>query len=297
MQNVLALDTDLAVRGITPDAGPAIREGARAPGLPVPPAATLTPFEPPVLAPIDRITDDPPLPELPLEDASAVPMGAPCRISVDAIAGDAGVIWLEVSAPCRGGEVVAVAQDGMRVSWRLDDNGRLSADLPALSELPVVEMIFADGMSETVSVTMPDVRNVSRVALIWDGPKTLGLHALEYDAVYGDEGHVHAGAPGRAEIDGSRGFLMQLGDGSGAMAEVYTFPRSDARRRGAVRVTAEAEVSSATCGRTTQATALQTDAFGGLMERDVTLSIPSCDHLGDIVSLTTLFRDIQLAAR
>jgi hypothetical protein len=297
MQNVLARDTNLAVRGLTPDAGPVVHEGTRAPGLPVPPAATLTPFQAPDFTPGDRITDDPPLPELPLEDASAVPMGAPCRITVDASAGDAGVIWLEVAAPCLPEQTVNVAQDGMHVDWRLDANGRLSADLPALSVAPSVTLRFADGSVETVSLPMPDVRNVSRVALTWDGPQILGLNALEYDAAYGGAGHVHSGAPGQVETDGSRGFLMQLGDGSGAMAQVYTFPRSDSSRRGAVHLSAEAEVTSETCGRLTVATAIQTDAFGDLMKRDVTLSMPSCDNLGDIVSLTTLFREIRLAAR
>ncbi|NNJ68993.1 MAG: hypothetical protein HKP54_13240, partial [Boseongicola sp.] len=120
MQNVLARDMDIAVRNMAPDVEPRLRRATQAPGLPVPPAATLTPFEGPDPVPSDRITDDPPLPDLPLEDASAVPLGVPCRVKVDAIAGDAGVIWLEISAPCSAGEIITVAQEGMAVEWALD---------------------------------------------------------------------------------------------------------------------------------------------------------------------------------
>lgn len=78
MQTVLARDTDMAVRGIAPDAGPTVRAGTASPSLPVPPAATLTPFEAPEFSPNDRTSDDPTTPELPvlpLEDASLGPQG------------------------------------------------------------------------------------------------------------------------------------------------------------------------------------------------------------------------------
>lgn len=293
MQTVLARDMDVAVRGMAEDAEPGLRRATQAPGLPVPPAATLTPFQTPEPAPSDRITDDPPLPDLPLEDASAVPLGAPCRVEVDAVAGGAGVIWLEVSAPCSGGEVITVAQDGLSVEWALDRNGRLSADLPAMTVATVLQVQFAGGLSETVAVTLPEIKDLTRVALIWDGPKVLGLHALEGGAGYGDAGHIHADAPGRMDTSGTAGFLMQVGDGSGRMAEVYTRPAG----QGPVRFLAEADVSSESCERIITATASQSDQFAGVMSRELRLTMPSCDNLGDIVSVTTLFRNLRMAAR
>ena len=297
MQNVLARDTDLAVRGLVPDAGPLVRDSARPQSLPVPPAATLTPFVPPNPPQSDRITDDPPLPEVPQEDASASPMGAPCRTSVDAVAGDAGIIWLEISAPCLSGQVVSVAQPGLKIDWRLDDRGRLSADLPALSQNVNVTVAFADGTNIDTALFLPGVIGMYRAALVWDGPQILGLNALEYDASYGDAGHIHAGAPGHATSDGTAGFLLRLGDGSGSMAEVYTLPRRDATQSGNVRLSVESEVTSMTCGRLANARAVQIDAVGGIMQRELTLTMPSCDDLGDFVSVTTLLREIRLAAR
>ncbi|MBT8414986.1 MAG: hypothetical protein KJO30_11710 [Boseongicola sp.] len=293
MQNVLARDMNIAVRNMAPDAEPTLRRSTQAPGLPVPPAATLTPFEAPDPVPSDRITDDPPLPELPLEDASVLPLDVPCRVAVDAVAGDAGVIWLEVSAPCSAGEIITVAQEGMAVEWALDGAGRLSADLPAMTVAPVIEVKFPGGLSEAVRVILPDVEDLVRVALVWEGHKVLGLHALESGASYGESGHIHAASPGRIETGGSTGFLVQLGDGSGRMAEVYTRPTG----QGSVRFLAEAGVSSESCERIVTATALQTDQFAGVMSRELQLTMPSCDNLGDIVSLTTLFRNLRIAAR
>jgi len=196
MQNVLARDMNIAVRNMAPDAEPTLRRSTQAPGLPVPPAATLTPFEAPDPVPSDRITDDPPLPELPLEDASVLPLDVPCRVAVDAVAGDAGVIWLEVSAPCSAGEIITVAQEGMAVEWALDGTGRLSSDLPAMTVAPVIEVKFPGGLSEAVRVILPDVEDLVRVALVWEGPKVLGLHALESGASYGESGHIQAASPG-----------------------------------------------------------------------------------------------------
>lgn len=293
MQNVLAPDMELAVRSGASDVERDLRRATEAPGLPVPPAATLTPFQAPDFAPSDRITDDPPVPDMPQEDASLAPLGAPCRVEVDAIAGDVGVIWLEIAAPCSGGEVVTVSQSGMAVDWALDDEGRLSVDLPALTATANVEIQFPDGSTEGVSVSVPDVDRLTRGVLLWDGLKVLGLHAFVGDAEFGADGHIHATKPGRIDPGGSTGFMMQLGDGSGAMAEVYTFPRDAS----AVRLLAEAEVTLLTCGRIVDAMALETDALGGVMWREVRLTMPSCDNLGDILSLTMLFNDIRLAAR
>ncbi|SMX24921.1 hypothetical protein BOA8489_03054 [Boseongicola aestuarii] len=293
MQNVLARDMHVAVRSGAKEVERDLRRASQAPGLPVPPAATLTPFKTPEFAPSDRITDDPPLPEPPQEDASARPLGAPCRIEVDAIAGDAGLIWLEIAAPCSGGEVVTVAQAGMVVDWALDEDGRLSVDLPALTATPVVAVRFPDGLSESVSVSVPEAGRLTRGALVWGGSKVLGLHAFVGDADFGAEGHIHAAKHGFADLGSTTGFMTQLGDGSGAMAEVYTFPISAT----SVRLLAEAEVTSQTCGRIADVLALQSDPLGGLSSREVRLTMPSCDNLGDIVSLTMLFNDVRLAAR
>ena len=293
MQNVLAKETDLAVRGVAPDASVIIQQGVEGRSLPVPPAATLVPFEPPEPIDRDRITDDPPLPELPLEDASFTPLERPCNTDVDAVAGDLGVIWIEVSAPCLAEQSVRVSQGDLEVDWKLDAKGRLSVDLPAFSDQAVVTVAFANGEARSLYLEIPEVRDIFRAALVWEGQKVLALHALEYDAAYGGDGHVHAGS-----IDQTRtGSFLVLGDGSGAMAEVYSFPKADASRRGVVRLSAEAEVTSTTCARTVEVVTLQTDRLGGFLSRRVSLAMPTCDLLGDLVVIDTLYRDLELAAR
>ena len=292
MQTVLAPDTELAVRDMAPSSLPSVTEGGRAPGLPVPPAATLTPFRAPDVAPSDRITDDPPLPDIPVEDALLVPLGAPCRTTVDAISGDAGLIWLDVSAPCLAGQHVRISHGGIDVDWRLASEGLLSIDFPAMMRDAIVKVRFGDGTLDTGMIKMPDAAKLFRAALVWNGPQVLGLHALEGGAAYGDAGHIHAGAPGRPE--GEAGYLLRLGDGSGSMAEVYT---RKAARQDVLRLSAEAEVTSLTCDRQTTVTAVQSDGVRGTLVRDASLSMPGCDALGEFVSLNSLFRGLELASR
>ena len=294
MQNVLAKDTDIAVRGLAPNASEVMQQDAEGRSLPVPPAATLVPFEPPEPAVRDRITDDPPLPELPLEDASLTPLERPCSNDVDAIAGDQGLIWIEVVAPCLTEQSVRISHGELGADWQLDGNGRLSVDLPAFSDQAVVTVSFADGDTQSLYVEVPEVRDLFRAALVWEGEQVLALHAIEFGAAYGGEGHTNAAL---SEDRGAVGSFTVLGDGSGAMAEVYTFPAAAAPSSGAVRLSVEAEVTSETCARTVDVTSVQTDRLGGFLSRRLSLAMPTCELLGDMIVIDTLYRDLEIAAR
>ena len=82
MQSYLVSESDMAIRGEAPATAPIVESGEAHPSLPAPPAATIVPFVPPEPITPNRLTDDPVLPLLPLEDASLVPFGAPCDATV-----------------------------------------------------------------------------------------------------------------------------------------------------------------------------------------------------------------------
>ncbi len=299
MQSLAVNNTPLVNTGIAPDAAPLLRRAGEPPELPVPPAATLTPIlqTPPSLR--DRVTRDQPAPLLPRDEARLVPLGAPCRAELVTTAKPAGIIGLTISAPCWPSSPVHIRHSGLNITETLDAQGRLSIDLPALSPVARIEVAYPDNTFGHEVLELPEVEALYRVALSWEGTQILTLHALELGAAHGQRGHIysaHRGTPART-VRGVGGFLTRLGDGTGSVAEIYTYPREDARSRGVVRLSAEAEVTSATCGRVAEASAIQTDALGGLQTSEVVLSMPDCEALGEIVLLKNLFRDLRLAGR
>ena len=299
MQTVAAKNTPVVSTGVEIDAAPLIRRTGEPPELPVPPAATLTPILQAPPNSRDRMTRDQPVPLLPRDEARLVPQGAPCRAELVTKAKPAGIIGLTMSAPCWPSSPIEIRHSGLSITETLDAQGRLSIDLPALSALARVEVAYPDNTFGHVALELPEVEALYRVALAWDGAQILTLHALELGAIYGERGHIHSahrGTPDRT-IRGVGGFLTRLGDGTGSVAEIYTYPREDARSRGVVRLSAEAEVTSETCGRVAEARAIQTDALGGLQSSEVLLSMPDCEALGEIVLLKNLFRDLRLAER
>ena len=299
MQTAAVKNTPVANTGVAPDAAPLMRGADGPPELPVPPAATLTPIflTPPDMR--DRVIQDQPTPALPHDEARLVPQGAPCRPNLEINAKPAAMIELTVSAPCWPSSSVQIRHSGLNITETLDAQGRLAIDLPALSATARVEVAFPDQTFGHATLDLPAVEALYRVVLAWEGTQILTLHALELGAAYGEQGHIylaHPGTPDRALI-GAGGFLTVLGDGTGSVAEVYTYPREDAHSSGVIRLSAEAEVTSTTCGRIAEARAIQTDALGGLQTSEVMLSMPDCEALGEIVQLKNLFKDLRLAGR
>lgn len=115
---------------------------------------------------------------------------------------------------------------------------------------------MADGTREALDLRSNDLGNVAKIAVIWQQPVDLDLHALEYAAQRGGPGHVWAKAPGQSEqalrttqsTGRGRGFISQSDDGSnrGDKIEVYTFWLSEQQRSGVV----ELSIDYATRGST-----------------------------------------------
>ncbi|MGI9389746.1 MAG: hypothetical protein ACR2O1_06790 [Boseongicola sp.] len=272
---------------------------AEFPETPVPPAAALAPKleTPPKLR--NRVARDKPLPLFPREEAQLVPQGAPCRANLESKAKPVGMIGLTITANCWPSSQVQIRHSGLNITETLDPQGRLEIDLPALSSIARVEVAYPDSTFGHATLDLPEVEEFYRVALGWEGPQVLTLHALEPGANYGERGHIHKTQPGNQEhaFRGIGGYLTRLGDETGSVAEIYTYPREDALYRGVIRLSAEAEVTSDTCGRVAEAHAIQTDALGGLQSSEVLLSMPGCEALGEIVLLKNLFKDLKLAGR
>lgn len=297
MQSVLVEQTPLATVDRAPDAAPSLRSAEQPPSLPTPPAATLVPLTPPPVMP-DRVEKPEPVVPEAQDDARLSPFGFDCAPELVLKARDAAMIEARLFAPCDPGRRVTFRHGPLAIDLTSDSFGRASAILPALEEEAEVDAVLA-GQTVRASAEVPDARAFSRVILIWEGAQVFRMNAYELGASRGESGHIRAGSPktpARA-MRGTGGFLAMSGDGTGRLAEVYTFPTGYSPLRGVVELIVEADVTSETCGKMARATALQSSPLGGVTETDVRVTLPGCERVGDVLELKNLLQDMRLAGR
>ena len=292
MQTVLADKEPVAAINGGPDAAPVLRSNEDPKPLPTPPAATLMPIlERPPLLP-RRVQE-------PMRIWRDAKMAEPdCTASATAQPSPAATVTLRIDAPCHKGATVRVRQGQIVADAYTNAQGKLTMRMPALSETVAFEVELGDKLIRTIA-KVPEAPNFQHVALLWTGKQALRLHAYEFGALKNQFGHVWSGAP-KSPIRASRGsggFLLRLGDGTGASAEIYSFPAGQAPTRGIIRLIVEAQVTKENCGHVIQATALQSGALGHLSPTDVEYSMPGCDSIGRIVRLQNLLQDMRLAER
>lgn len=255
-----------------PDAPPPVSDG---------PTLAALPELPPILP-------EPVLPAAPEPMAEpAVPVDS-CTPAMTLAAGPQAMISVSIAAPCRAGARVVLRHAGLALAEELADDGTLRLDLPALRQDGEVSVLFADALVLRDAVAVPEAAAVHRFAVQWMAEDTFQLHAFENGADYGQPGEVWSAAP----VSPGGGYLVSLGNPGldlPMLAEVYTFP-ADAP----VDLSIEATVTETTCGRELLGEVLEARA-GKVTVNELTLAMPDCDALGDILVLKNPGRDMTLA--
>lgn len=244
---------------------------------PAPVTAALTPEIPAVPKPAPVVTPAP------------VVEAVSCAPSLSLAAAPQAMIEVTVTAACDAGARVVLRHAGLTVAETLDDQGKLLIDLPALEATGEVSVLFptADILQDAVAV--PGVDKLRRFAVQWMAADAFQLHAMENGAAYGQPGDVNAQNP----VSPSGGYLVSLGNPAldlPMMASVYTWPPGVTSRP-----VIEAAVTDLTCGREILGQTLLSDK-GGVTITDLTLAMPECDALGDILVLNNLVPETTLAA-
>jgi hypothetical protein len=244
------------------------------------------------------------LAELPQDpDALPTPPSEPqipslgCTVTAKGTAGQMASVDLDVEAPCLVNQALTVHHSGLMFSGTTDHEGRFNVSVPALSDMAVFIVDFPTGDGAVAVVPVPDLENFDRVAIQWSGENGLELHAREFGASYGEQGHVWSGISGGSPDGGQ---VVRLGDAGGLLprvAEVYSFPTSKARTDGTVALSVEAEVTGANCGRDISAQTFELRAGGELRTRDLDMSVPACSAIGDFLVLNNLLEDLKIAAK
>ena len=186
-------------------------------------AATSTQRAQPQVAALAPQVTSPPSPGATCEPTKAKPShlaGGRMRIAID--------------SPCRKGQSVSLRYGGYELIRKLDNAGHAAIDLDLFQgKTESIGLAYPDGHTESLQPAARDLAEVWKVALIWQAPVDLDLHAMENGALNGKPGHIWSGAAGTAEAakaqstDSGRGagFISMSDDGSheGTKIEVYTF--------------------------------------------------------------------------
>jgi hypothetical protein len=220
-----------------------------------------------------------------------------CRNEMDlAVLADA-VIEITLLSPCHPNERLVLRHGPLAVTVKTTAQGSAFVKIPALDAAAQVSFRFVDGTVIAGEVEVPGLTTLRRFAVQWMDRDTFGVNAFQNGASYGALGHISAANPGKLPLTGTAdgGYLMILGDVAATpamLAEVYTYP---ANGSGQVEISVEAQVTADTCNRELLGEVISSDA-GQSDVSDLTLSMPDCTALGDILVLKNPTPDLTLAA-
>lgn len=224
-------------------------------------------------------------------------LAATCAVELDLQVEPSAMIGISLSAPCHPNERVVLRHAGLAVTGKTSGTGALFASLPALMPNADVDVRFGDGQTVYANVLVPDVSGLRRYGVQWLGADAFQLNAFENGAGYGERGHV-SDVDTQVALAGQKqlgGFLSVLGDDQVALpmlAEVYTYP---ADLDAPVRIVVEAAITKGTCAREILGETLA-EVGGDVTITDLTLAMPDCSAVGDILVLKNLDPDLKIAS-
>ena len=260
------------------------------------PSSTLTAPEPPLVVNTSEpqtdavVGADATLPKIAPSDEPVIEQADACTTQLDLIAQPGAMIGLTLLSPCHADQRVVLRHAGLAVTGRTSASGTLFATLPALTAVSVVEAMFPSGEVATAQIGMPDIVQMQRFVVQWQDADAFQLHGFENGAGYDQAGHISASYPGRP---GDGAFITLLGDSTTdlpLLAEAYTFG-TDAN----AQIVLEAAVTETTCGREILGETIMA-AQGSVEITDLSLAMPDCSAVGDILVLKNLVQDMKLAA-
>jgi len=214
------------------------------------------------------------------------PTAAPsCTTDMALIAQPGAMLDIGLLAPCHQNQRIVLRHAGLVITGQTSSAGSFIASIPALASPAQVQISFVGGGETTQSVPVPDLTNFDRFGVQWMANDAFQVHAYHKGAGFGDPGHVSAAATGRVSAEG--GFLTLIGDDRAErplLAEIYTYPATLRAKDKDVIVSVEAAVTEGTCGREILGETIQLSQ-GNLTIRDLTISMPGCDSVGEFMVL------------
>jgi len=176
------------------------------------PATDAIPMDPdqPATAEIPMDPDQPATQQVPItpDIVAALPeasdaCAAPPGITLDTQ--PAGRTVITIDSPCHAGRAVELRYSGMALGIPIGPNGEGEVIVPGFEPSSGALLIFPDGAEIPFDLPFEGLERVHRVALIWDLPVNLELHAQEFGAQIGSNGHVRPDNPRSYDVVRSTG--------------------------------------------------------------------------------------------
>ena len=221
---------------------------------------------------------------------------ADCEVTATAQPTIGAMIHVKVLAPCLDGQNLTLHHSGMAFTETTDARGQLSMLVPALARHAVIVVEFENGDGTVLDADADDFPSYARTVLQWRGDTGLSLRALEFngtDPVWSGAAQNLTGV-----TNGKNGLMVRLGSvnaDAAWTADVYTFPVESSVKYGKIDLSIQAEVTQANCANDISGETLEIGHGGTILSRDVSLTMPSCDDVGEILVLNNLVSDLKVA--
>ncbi len=283
---------------VVADLSPSLLPRRAAPAQPAPSLLPAVPVEGSDAAPVAVTAPAPAASPVVTPPAAAQPaLADACAPTLRLAAAPQAMIGVSLVAPCAKEARVVIAHEGLSITGKTNAEGALFLSVPALAVDAKVTARLPGVAEVEQSVRVPAMATLRRMGVQWHDADAFQLHAFENGAGYGEPGHISAAKPQTPTtgLSGTGGFITLLGDASvelPMMAEVYTFPAGIAAN---ADIMIEAAVTEATCGRELLGETIMTLA-GAVYITELTLAMPGCDGVGDILVLKNLLTDLTIAA-
>ena len=134
---------------------------------------------------------------------------------------------INILSPCHAGTLAELKYSGLKIAVPISEDGSGAVLALGFEANSAAQITFAGGDRITFDLPFKGALLVSRIAVVWDPPVDLDLHALEYGGKLGSEDHVFARRPRQfSDVRKSGGGYLKLYNsynGVGQSAEIYTF--------------------------------------------------------------------------
>jgi len=146
---------------------------------------------------------------LPEPEVPAPVLVPACEMIASARPIAAAMVHLTMDAACLPNERVTVHHNGMIFSQVTSPTGQIDISVPALSVNAVFVLAFSNGEGAVAQTIVEEISDYDRVAVQWKGQSGFEIHAREFGADYGDQGHIWKNAPGEIAdaVTGQGGLL------------------------------------------------------------------------------------------
>ena len=216
-----------------------------------------------------------------------------CAISMTAKAEPLAMAALTITAGCLPEEQIVLHHSGLMFSHKTDAAGVARMTVPALTTKAIFVATFDNGDGALTMIDVPDADKFQRIALQWQGAKGLQLHAYEDDATHGSDGHLtlHTSHldPDSTEMEDH--FFTQHGIATipdGFHAEIASFPVIASGKVKVINLSVEVEITDENCGRTIAGEFLNHSADTRSKGQQLTLYLPKCDAVGDLIVMDAI---------